>query len=827
MPSQDQKPPDQDRGQPTDPDRGDGLDPAAPAVPEASEDEPTAVPLLDRTVHLRRARPPGASAAAQSSSSSVWKDNWEGRKLGKYTILERIGGGGMGVVYRGHDDSLDRDVAIKLLPVELASDVSYLDRFIAEAKSAARLQHANAAAIYEVGVQEGQYYLAMELITGGSVEERLARGGVLTPLQATTAAADACRGLQAAHAAGIVHRDIKPANLLFNDEGLVKVVDFGLAKQTFEAGRGMTRTGEVLGTPYYMSPEQCNAEPADHRSDVYSLGAAYYTMLTGAAPYQDRGSAVQVMFAHCHADPPNPRAINPSIPDSCAAVVARAMAKKPEHRYQSAREMLQDLEAICAMLSGSSRIALPSESAVANLAPGPTRVDASTGSQGHPGVPARTGRLRVAALAAVAAVAIVTAAWWAAREPNEDDRQAPSAPPVAIGPPIRVGILHSLTGTMADAESPVVDATMLAIEELNAGGGVLGRPIEALVADGRSDPSTFSREAQRLIDDEQVVTVFGCWTSSSRRTLVPLFEERDNLLVYPVQYEGIEQSPAVVYTGAAPNQQILPAVEWAFATLGKRRFFLVGSDYVFPRAAHAIVRDKLAELGAEVVGESYIAFGSIYVRPAVEHIVATEPDIILNTINGSANLTFFQELREAGVVSDKTPTLSFSVSEEQLRRLDADKMAGDYTAWTYFQSIDTPENHQFLRAFRQRFGQQRVITDPMEAAYTGVKLWAKAVEEARSVTPHQIRNAMRNQRMRSPAGDVRVDAETQHLWKTPRIGRVRADGRFEVVWTAPAPEAPEPYPPSRTAAEWKAFLHDLQRSWNGEWTAPQPARSTG
>jgi urea transport system substrate-binding protein len=549
-------------------------------------------------------------------------------------------------------------------------------------------------------------------------------------------------------------------------------------------------------------------------------------MLTGAAPYQDRGSAVQVMFAHCHAEPPNPRGINPAVPESCAAVVARAMAKKPEHRYQSAREMLQDLEVIAGMLSGSARVSLPSElSRVRMGTPLPSSLGSLPAAAGD--AAGRGRRLRLAVLAVIAAVAIVSAVAWVARGPDAAKRGASTSAAVVDGPPVRVGILHSLTGTMADSEAPVVDAVMLAIEEVNAAGGVLGRPVQAIIADGRSDPATFEREAKRLIDDEQVVSVFGCWTSASRRTLVPLFEARDNLLVYPVQYEGIEQSPAVVYTGAAPNQQILPAVEWAYTTLGKRRFFLVGSDYVFPHAANAIVRDALEGLGAQVVGEAYLPLGSSQARPVVEQIVAARPDMILNSINGSSNVAFFHELRMGGITSEQVPTLSFSIGEEQLQRLDLDEVVGDYAAWTYFQSIASADNHRFLRAFRNRFGARRVVTDPMEAAYVGVKLWARAVEESRSVVPREIRNGMRNQRLRSPGGDVRVDADTQHLWKTPRIGRVRADGIYEVVWTAPAPEAPEPYPPSRTAADWKAFLHDLQRSWNGQWTAPTPARSTG
>jgi urea transport system substrate-binding protein len=337
----------------------------------------------------------------------------------------------------------------------------------------------------------------------------------------------------------------------------------------------------------------------------------------------------------------------------------------------------------------------------------------------------------------------------------------------------------------------------------------------------------FAREAERLIDDEHVVTVFGCWTSASRKTVVPLFEARDHLLVYPVQYEGLEQSPAVFYTGAAPNQQILPAVDWALTTLGKRRFFLVGSDYVFPHAANAIVRDTITARGAEVVGEAYVPFGSGDVQPVVEQIVAARPDMVLNTINGNTNVAFFQELRRAGISSERVPTMSFSIGEEQLRRLDLDRMTGDYSAWTYFQSLDTPENRRFVREFRARYGQQRVVSDPMEAGYVGVKLWAQAVAESGSLTPREIRGAMRTQRVRAPEGEVRVDADSQHVWKTPRIGRVRADGQFEVIWSAAAAVAPEPFPPSRKAEEWRAFLHDLQRGWGGQWTAPDPAHPTG
>ena len=385
--------------------------------------------------------------------------------------------------------------------------------------------------------------------------------------------------------------------------------------------------------------------------------------------------------------------------------------------------------------------------------------------------------------------------------------------------PIRVGILHSMTGTMAISESPVVDATQLAIEEINEGGGVLGRPLDVVLADGRSDWPTFAEEAERLIAQEGVSVVFGCWTSASRKTVRPVFEQHGHLLFYPVQYEGMEQSPNIVYTGAAPNQQIVPAVKWCADHLGKR-FFLVSSDYVFPRAANEVIRDQAAALGAEIVGEEYILLGSTDVQAAVDRIVEEQPDVILNTINGDTNVAFFTALREAGITTDEIPTMSFSVAEPELRSMDRSKMVGDLATWNYFQSLDSPENQAFVQRFRDRYGAERVVSDPMEAAYFGVHLWAQAVEEAASAEIPRVQAALRGQSLLAPGGMINIDTENNHTWKTVRVGRIRADGQFDVVWDSDRAVRPVPYPPTRTRAEWDAFLDDLHQGWGGLWANP-------
>jgi len=389
----------------------------------------------------------------------------------------------------------------------------------------------------------------------------------------------------------------------------------------------------------------------------------------------------------------------------------------------------------------------------------------------------------------------------------------------AAAPPIRVGILHSLSGTMAISETAVVDATKLAIEEINASGGLLGRPVEAVVADGASDPDAFAREAARLIDDEKVCVVFGCWTSASRKAVKPVFEERNHLLFYPVQYEGIEQSPNIIYTGATPNQQVMPAVSYALRHFGKR-VFLVGSDYVFPRMANAIIVDQVRALGGEVVGESYVPLGGKSVAPIIEQIRQAKPDVILNTINGDSNAAFFQGLREAGITPGDIPTISFSIGETELRQMDIATLAGDYAAWNYFQTVETPQNEAFVRAFRERYGGDRVTSDPVEAAYFGVKLWAQAVREAGTTDPATVRKVLGGEGLLAPEGVVYIDNETQHAWKFARLGKILPDGQFEIVWSTEKPVRPIPYPAFRSRAEWERMLMDLHAAWGGKWVNP-------
>jgi len=386
-------------------------------------------------------------------------------------------------------------------------------------------------------------------------------------------------------------------------------------------------------------------------------------------------------------------------------------------------------------------------------------------------------------------------------------------------PAIRVGVLHSQSGTMAISEGPVVRATLLAIDEINAAGGLLGRRIEPIVVDGRSDPQTFAREARRLIVGENVSVIFGCWTSASRKMVKPEVEKLGHLLFYPVQYEGLESSPNIVYTGAAPNQQIIPAVKWSFDKIG-RRFFLVGSDYVFPHVANMIIRDHVNALRGEVVGEEYILLGSNDVDAIVRKIVVTRPDVILNTINGDSNVAFFRALRAAGISPHQIPTVSFSIGESELKTMPGLPMTGDYAVWNYFQAVEGDANRDFVRGYRTKYGPANTTSDPMEAAYFGVHLWAQAVIDAETDDVASVREAIKRQSWNAPEGVVYVDPENRHTWKTVRIGRVNDRGMFDIVWSSGRPVRPVPFPIFRTREAWERQLQSLHRRWGGSWANP-------
>jgi urea transport system substrate-binding protein len=398
--------------------------------------------------------------------------------------------------------------------------------------------------------------------------------------------------------------------------------------------------------------------------------------------------------------------------------------------------------------------------------------------------------------------------------------------------PIVVGLLHSQTGSMAVSELSMIDAEIMALEEINAAGGLLGRPVRWVVADGGSDGPTFAREAERLIRDVGVSVIFGCWTSASRKSVLPVVESANHLLVYPMAYEGMEQSPNVVYTGAAPNQQITPAVQWCHDTLDARRFFLVGSDYIWPHCVNAIATDQIRGFGAEVVGEDYVPFGSLpqdvlarQVDEVVQRIVAAKPDVILSSVVGDSAAALARSLRAAGIRPDRTPLVTFSMAEDELRHGLAPDMAGHYAAWCYFQSLDRAKNQEFVRRFKARYSGDRVTSDVIATAYTSVQLWAQAVREAGTDEVRQVRNALRHQSLDAAEGIIAIDPETRHAWRPVFIGRIRADGQFDIVWpTTNAARAaairPVPFPISRSRSEWERFVADLHQTWGGRWANP-------
>lgn len=367
-------------------------------------------------------------------------------------------------------------------------------------------------------------------------------------------------------------------------------------------------------------------------------------------------------------------------------------------------------------------------------------------------------------------------------------------PSLAHGDEVKVGVLHSLTGTMSISEITVKNATLLAIEEINATGGVLGKKLVPVVEDGASEPATFAQKAQKLVQEGGVATVFGGWTSASRKAMLPVFERLGSLLWYPVQFEGNECSPSIMYSGAQPNQQALPALEWAIKK-GYKKIYLLGSDYVFPRTANLILKKHIAATaGTSMVGEEYMPLGGTSFGGILNKIKSSSPDVIINTLNGDSNVAFFKQFSAAGMTAAKLPVISFSIAEQETATIGPKLVAGHYAVWNYFQSLDTPGNKKFIAAYKAKYGVDAVMSDPMIHGYLDVYAWKAAVEKARSFEPKAVRKAAPGIELDTPLGKTRFD-DNGSLYQKVLVGQAQPDAQFAIAWSTETAIKPEPYDP--------------------------------
>ena len=359
------------------------------------------------------------------------------------------------------------------------------------------------------------------------------------------------------------------------------------------------------------------------------------------------------------------------------------------------------------------------------------------------------------------------------------------------GDTVKLGFLNSTSGPMAISEQTVRDSLILAAEEINADGGIMGKTIKYNEEDGQSEPTVFAEKINKLLTEDKVSAVFGGWTSASRKAMLPVVEGAKGLLFYPVQYEGLEASKNIYYTGATTNQQIIPAMDF-LKSEGVKTLFLAGSDYVFPRTANKIIKQYAKELGIEIVGEEYVPLDSDDWTTQVAKIAKAKPDFVFNTINGSSNVGFIKAYYEAGLGPDNSPIISVSIAEEEAPAMGED-LTGQYAAWNYFQSVDSPENETFIKAFQEKYGSDRPTSDPMEAAYTSLYLYKAMVEKAKSFCVDAVNEAADGVSFDAPEGKVTVDGENHHIAKTGLIGQINADNQFDVVWDSEKPIDPDPF----------------------------------
>jgi urea transport system substrate-binding protein len=727
-------------------------------------------------------------------------------RLGTYRVLRLIGKGGMGVVFEAEDIALNRLVALKVLRPDL-TDAEYRERFVREAKAVASLPHDHIVTIYQVSEDNGAPFLAMEYLLGESLELRLQRDGWLPVAEALEITRQAAEGLAAAHAKGLVHRDVKPDNLWLESAadgsaGRVKLLDFGLARPA-HGPSDLTAPGRIVGTPGYMAPEVVYGLQFDSRADLYGLGCVLYRMLTGKTPFAEEADTRAMLRAAATSGVPVVDPMDKNIPKPLLVLLRDLLARDPKDRPRDARAVIARLRDI----ERSEHVPPVGEGV-----PAPARDTKNRSSDGL--------RLGVWTGAVTVLLALCVLGYVVIQRSIIPYFPSPAGgtAPAADGE-IAVGLLYSTSGSLAYSEKPVREATLQAIHEINDAGGVRGKRIKPLSANGGSDEETFEHGAEKLFQDG-AVTLFGCWSSSSRKRVEAVCARHDRLLIYAVPDEGVEESPYVFYLGGTPNQLMIPAVRYLYTELRKRRFYLAGSDYVFSKVCHVILRHEVKVLGGVVVGEAYRPLGSVDFGDVAAELERSGADAVLCTVDSMSNVAFAQALRSREIRPPAVPTVWFNVGENELRYMnDAKKqMVNDYAPFCYFQSLDNPVNRAFLERFRTDSEDPTLaVSDPMEASYCSVYLWKQAVEAAGTTDTDELRSAFRQQSMIAPEGPIRIDAPTQRAWRIPRLGRINERLDFDIVWAAPEPVQPLPYPAFRSKKQWDALLQDLYKRWGGHW----------
>jgi len=634
---------------------------------------------------------------------------------------------------------------------------------------------------------------------------------------------------------------------------VVKLVDFGLVKLV-EDDLHLTKTGMVCGTPLYMSPEQASNQKVDPRSDIYSMGATYYALLAGKPPFNAAGLP-QILLSHVVDPTPDPREVCPDIPEACVQVLMRAMEKKPEARYQSAAEMVADLESILSNVPQRNASIFSMQEMLPTFTPQPSPFTGRSTSFAGQSLPTQMAGRATASIktvkagqahgvlsrrsllgfAGLSALGLSAGGWYVlrGRHPTTNDhgsvsaagmpKAAPQAARVQEGKPIKIGILHSLSGSLAVSERPLVDATVLAVEEIDSHGGLLGQKMQPVVMDGKSEvkaESAFTHATEKLLEQDKVAVVFGGFGSAGRKAMRPFFEKYDHLLFYPAQYEGLEESQNVIYTGATPNQLAIPAIRWSVEALHAKRFYLIGTDGLRAHAMNAIIEDTVKELGGQVVGSQYALVGEFQFAPNVKKIWHAKPDIIINTLVGDSIVSFFKGLVEAGVHPSTLPVLSLTMGENELALLGNLDLSGHFVARTRFARVPGAQGESFSQRFKKKYGEHRPVTETMEAAYYGVHLWAAAVMRAGTTEASKVRTAIKERSYDVEGVTIRIDASNQHAWKVFEVGRLAKGNRIETIRHDDMPIPPIPFPGPRTRAEWEAFTDSLYQKWGENWANP-------